>query len=399
MRWWRRFREQRTPVARARAGTHASAFPADRAAAHPARLSPRDGGGDLRTELRAGRAIRPRGLGGHPPGPKLKPRDIAAIGSHGQTIHHLPNAHTPSTLQIGEPAVIAERTGITTVADFRVRDMAAGGQGAPLVPYADWALFTDRHAAAHRAEYRRHRQPDVSAAPRELDDVIAFDTGPGNMVMDALVSGADSRAGKRLTAMAVWRRAATYPEKLLAELMAHPFLRRRPPKTTGREEFGEVFVGRLLASARRLRLRGEDMVATATALTAASIADAYRRFVFPKLKAARAWRAANHPGRWRRKESDAAPHVGSANRRGRVADATRISASPTPPRKPGVRHSRARDFARPAGQCPERDRSAAGRRSGQDRAGVTLPHHHRPPHPCPLPARESRSIDSEFRGK
>ena len=92
---------------------------------------------------------------------KCKPTDIAAIGSHGQTIHHLPNAQTPSTLQIGEPAVIAERTGITTVADFRVRDMAAGGEGAPLVPYADWALFTDPTRPRIVQKHRRHWQPNV----------------------------------------------------------------------------------------------------------------------------------------------------------------------------------------------------------------------------------------------
>ena len=214
---------------------------------------------------------------------RLKPRDVAAIGSHGQTIHHLPNAHTPSTLQIGEPAVIAERTGITTVADFRVRDMAAGGQGAPLVPYADWALFTDR--TRPRIVQNIGGIGNLTFLPpcAELDDVIAFDTGPGNMVMDAVVAAlthgrqAFDRDG-RLAAR------GHVSEKLLAELMAHPFLRRRPPKTTGREEFGELFVGRMLASARRLRLREEDMVATATALTAVSIADAYRRFVFPKLK-------------------------------------------------------------------------------------------------------------------
>jgi anhydro-N-acetylmuramic acid kinase len=216
---------------------------------------------------------------------KLKPRDIAAIGSHGQTVHHLPNARTPSTLQIGEPAVIAERTGITTVADLRVRDMAAGGQGAPLVPYADWVLFTDD--TRPRIVQNIGGIGNLTFLPprAELGDVIAFDTGPGNMVIDALVTALThgrqtfDRDG-RLTAR------GTVSEGLLAELMAHPFLLRRPPKTTGREEFGETFVGRLLASARRLRLRTEDMVATATALTAASIADAYRRFVFPKLEAA-----------------------------------------------------------------------------------------------------------------
>jgi len=216
---------------------------------------------------------------------KLKPRDIAAIGSHGQTIHHLPNARTPSTLQIGEPAVIAERTGITTVADFRARDMAAGGQGAPLVPYADWVLFTDD--TRPRIVQNIGGIGNLTFLPlrAELGDVIAFDTGPGNMVIDALVTAVThgqrtyDRDG-RLAARGI------VSEGLLAELMAHPFLRRRPPKTTGREEFGETFAGRMLVSARRLRLRTEDMVATATALTAASIADAYRRFVFPQLEAA-----------------------------------------------------------------------------------------------------------------
>jgi len=214
---------------------------------------------------------------------KLKPRDIAAIGSHGQTVHHLPNARTPSTLQIGEPAVIAERTGITTVADFRVRDMAAGGQGAPLVPYADWALFRDD--ARPRIIQNIGGIGNLTFLPpsAELDDVIAFDTGPGNMVIDAVVT---ALTHGRQTFDRDGRLAArgTVSENLLAKRIAHPFLRRRPPKTTGREEFGERFVDLMLASARRLHLSKEDMVATATALTAACIADAYRRFVFPKLK-------------------------------------------------------------------------------------------------------------------
>jgi anhydro-N-acetylmuramic acid kinase len=213
---------------------------------------------------------------------KRKPGDITAIGSHGQTIHHLPNARTPSTLQIGEPAIIAERTGITTVADFRVRDMAAGGQGAPLVPYADWALFTDK--TRPRIVQNIGGIGNLTFLPprAELADVIAFDTGPGNMVIDALVT-ALSRGRQSFDRDGRCAARGCVSEKLLAELMTHPFLRRRPPKTTGREEFGEVFLQRLLASARRLRLRPEDMIATATALTAASIADAYKRFVFPKL--------------------------------------------------------------------------------------------------------------------
>jgi len=216
---------------------------------------------------------------------RVKPQDVAAIGSHGQTVHHLPNARTPSTLQIGEPAVIAERTGITTVADFRVRDMAAGGQGAPLVPYADWALFT--HSTRPRIIQNIGGIGNLTflRPHATLREVVAFDTGPGNMVMDALVA---VLSGGRQTfdRNGRWAARGHVSDKLLKQMMAHPFLRRRPPKTTGREEFGEPFFRRVLATARRLQLPAEDVVATATAFTAETIAEAYRRFVFPRLKLA-----------------------------------------------------------------------------------------------------------------
>ena len=213
---------------------------------------------------------------------KLKPGDIAAIGSHGQTIHHLPAAVTPSTLQIGEPCVIAERTGITTIADFRTRDMAAGGQGAPLVPFADWAMFT--HPRRPRIVQNLGGIGNLTFLPAAatLNDVIAFDTGPANMVVDALVSKltrgrlAFDRDGK----MAARGKVS---ERLLAECLKHPFIKRRPPKTTGREEFGETFVRWLLSRVRKLKLSDADLVATATDFTAATIADAYRRFILPKL--------------------------------------------------------------------------------------------------------------------
>ncbi len=215
----------------------------------------------------------------------LKPMQIAAIGSHGQTVHHLPNARYPSTLQIGEPCVIAERTGVTTVADFRVRDMAAGGQGAPLVPYTDWALFTDD--ARPRIVQNIGGIGNLTFLPPRagVDDVLAFDTGPGNMIMDAVVTTltkgklAYDRDGKLAARGKV-------SEALLRECMKHPYIRRRPPKTTGREEFGETFAKWFLTKSRKLRLPEADMVATATAFTAESITDAYRRFVSPKLNQA-----------------------------------------------------------------------------------------------------------------
>lgn len=213
----------------------------------------------------------------------LKPARITAIGSHGQTVHHLPNAKHPSTLQIGEPSVIAERTGITTVADFRVRDMAAGGQGAPLVSYTDWALFT--HETRPRIIQNIGGIANLTFLPpsAKLNDVRAFDTGPGNMVMDALVT---QLSGGKLTydRDSKWAARGRVSGTLLARCLQHPYLKRTPPKTTGREEFGEPFLKDFLAAGRKLKLRDADLLATATAFTAESIAEAYRRFVFPGLR-------------------------------------------------------------------------------------------------------------------
>jgi len=215
----------------------------------------------------------------------LKPGRIFVIGSHGQTVHHLPRARYASTLQIGEPAVIAERTGITTVADFRVRDMAAGGQGAPLVPYADWALYTDPDRPRVLQNIGGIGNLTFLPANASLEQVMAFDTGPGNMVIDAVVTHlSDGRSAYDRNG--AWATKGRVSEKLLKSMMAHPFLRRRPPKTTGREEFGEVFVLKVLGQARRLRLQDADVVATVTAFTAATIAQACERFVWPKLTAA-----------------------------------------------------------------------------------------------------------------
>ena len=216
---------------------------------------------------------------------KLAPKDVTAIGSHGQTVHHLPNVKNPSTLQIGEAAVIAERTGITTVADFRVRDMAAGGQGAPLVPYADWALLTDEERPRIVQNIGGIGNCTFLPPRARLDEVIAFDTGPGNMVMDGVVA-ALTAGEKTFDRAGEWAAKGTVSDKLLRKLMKHPFLKRRPPKTTGREEFGRPFIEGVLREGRKVKLPSADFVATITAFTTASIADAYRRFVFPNLRAA-----------------------------------------------------------------------------------------------------------------
>lgn len=223
---------------------------------------------------------------------------IDLIGSHGQTIWHNPRGPKydgeviRSTLQIGEPCRIAQRTGIATVADFRPRDMAAGGEGAPLVPYADYVLFSDRKLCrtvqniggianvTYLPVCKNHAHCSHSCCCEHdaHPEVLAFDTGPGNMVIDGLVRLITNgrRQYDRDGAMAA---KGSVSEGLLKEMLRHPFLRRRPPKSTGREQFGEEYCEWLYGQARKKRLSPEDMVATATAFTASTIATAYRKFL------------------------------------------------------------------------------------------------------------------------
>jgi anhydro-N-acetylmuramic acid kinase len=215
---------------------------------------------------------------------QVPPQSLDLIGSHGQTIYHQAVATEfygrtiASTLQLAEPAVIAERTGIPVVADFRPADMAAGGQGAPLVPYVDYLLYRDQQLG--RVALNIGGIANITAIPPAAapDQVIAFDTGLGNMVIDALVSqfsrgtmGYD-RDG-RMAASGVTN------DGLLGELMGSTYLAQPPPKSAGREQFGVEFVTRLLEHG----LPPANLVATATAFSAHSIADAVKRFVTPRM--------------------------------------------------------------------------------------------------------------------
>jgi len=212
--------------------------------------------------------------------------EVDLIGSHGQTIHHLPSPRQEgrhavrSSLQIGEPAVIAERTGVTTIADFRPRDLAAGGEGAPLTPIVHHALFARPDRGRAILNLGGIANLTVLPAGGPPSAVRGFDTGPGNVLLDEFVRSAGlSDAGYdrdgRLAA------AGRVRPDLLEELLRHPFIRRRPPKSTGRETFGPAF---LAAFRRRLHSAavGElDGLATLAAFTIEAVVSNLREFVFP----------------------------------------------------------------------------------------------------------------------
>ncbi|MCW4049846.1 MAG: anhydro-N-acetylmuramic acid kinase [Candidatus Bathyarchaeota archaeon] len=204
--------------------------------------------------------------------------DVDLIGSHGQTIWHQPKTNlvaghsTRSTLQIGEPAVISFKTGLPVIADFRKADIVAGGEGAPLTPYLDYVLHRD--PKANRVLQNIGGIANLTYLPSggSLDDIVAFDTGPGNMIIDAVVKR--YTGGSHDVDGAIARRGEVHPV-LLDKLLSHIYFASRAPKTTGREMFGEHYADEIIKQAKKMRVSMEDVVATITALTFESIAQAY----------------------------------------------------------------------------------------------------------------------------
>ncbi len=211
-------------------------------------------------------------------------RKIALAGCHGQTILHIGTpvrflgSRIRCTLQIGDGSVLAERLGIPVVSDFRPRDMAAGGQGAPLVPYMDYLLLRDKQRG--RVALNIGGIANLTAIPADEphSQVIAFDTGPGNMVIDALVER-HTRGGRKFDRNGEIAARGKVSRWLLRLLLRDAFYRKHPPKSAGREEYGEKFIEHLVST----RLRMEDLIATATALTASTIAQGIQRMVLPKM--------------------------------------------------------------------------------------------------------------------
>ncbi len=212
----------------------------------------------------------------------IRTQDLFCIGSHGQTVYHIPEQEgdfVPSTLQLGDPAIIAYQTGAPVVSSFRSMDMAAGGRGAPLVPYTEYLLYKSKDVS--RALHNLGGIANVTVLQKNctMDDVFAFDTGPANMIIDALMehffhvpydeNGDKASQGKVHNA-------------LLSHMLSHPYFKKAPPKATGREMFGKQYVHALLENFPDVSPL--DFITTATMFTAQTMKDSYQNFVFPKVQ-------------------------------------------------------------------------------------------------------------------
>lgn len=207
---------------------------------------------------------------------------VDLIGSHGQTVFHNPpsyNNGVPSTLQLGDTSVIAERTGVTTVGDFRTRDMAAGGEAAPLVPYFDYIFFSEKGKV--KIAQNIGGIANATVVPENIEDVIAFDTGPGNMLMDRLVSIA---TGGRESFDMDGKRASNgkVDGDLLNILLLDPYYNQAPPKSTGEELFGHEKAEGLYKIVKKGQATLSDLIKTLMTLTVETIALSYEKFIFPK---------------------------------------------------------------------------------------------------------------------
>jgi anhydro-N-acetylmuramic acid kinase len=217
----------------------------------------------------------------------ISPRRVDLIGNHGQTIFHqgapadFLGVKTASTLQIGDGSVIAALTGVTTVSDFRAADIALGGQGAPLVPYADYLLWREAKFGRVALNIGGIANFTVIPANARPSEVLAFDTGPGNMLIDALVARFTHNHSRFDEGARIALRGKLVP-RLLDYLMQDPYLKRKPPKSTGREYFGAAYVEKVLSLGRRYRAKPIDLIRTATIFTSLSIVDALHRFVLTK---------------------------------------------------------------------------------------------------------------------
>jgi anhydro-N-acetylmuramic acid kinase len=221
---------------------------------------------------------------------RVAPKHFGLIGSHGQTIFHQGTAirvggrlRRPSTLQIADISVIAQRTGITTVGDFRPADMAVGGQGAPLVPFVDYLLYSDEKRGRVALNIGGIANVTVIPPSAKPGDVFAFDTGPGNMIVDALVKQI-TRGKQTYDREARIALSGRTISELLARLMREPYLHMKPPKSAGREQFGQEYARDLLSWGKKHRAASADLVRTATMFTSLSIADAFRRFIVSRTK-------------------------------------------------------------------------------------------------------------------